>query len=106
MAGADAAIAFGGVVVIWQCVRWLRDGVWTEIAVSHAVLWYTGATSVNVPITSWLGVQKILAWILDAPLSLSAVAVGLMILLCLVTRVGAWICAAALLAYVGSIFLP
>jgi hypothetical protein len=64
----------GALIVIWnQIVGWLQTGEWSPLefrAAWHAV----GGTEPDLP--GLRGVQKILVWFLDQPLSVSLAAYG------------------------------
>jgi len=66
------SIGAGCFVIIWQCLRWLKDGVWQGMAVRDGLAWQYGTTMSHYsPDTGYLGVDKILTYILnDIPLSL------------------------------------
>lgn len=53
-------------VLCWQAYEWLKDGYWTPLPVSKMFLYFDWPFPV---ITQWRGVQKILDWLLDIPLS-------------------------------------
>jgi hypothetical protein len=70
-------IGFGGVAVFgFQCLWWLRDGYWTQGRLGE--LWYQ--LGFPYPALSWAGIERIVLWIFDLPLSggliLIAVIVG------------------------------
>jgi hypothetical protein len=56
----------GPALLVWQAYRWLKDGYWTEVPASTA-LTYMGCP---LPMVSWIGLQKIIDWLLDIPTSL------------------------------------
>ena len=56
----------GPAVVAYQIARWSKEGVWFSIPASYLLR----AMNVSRPETSWIGVQKILDWLLNLPLSL------------------------------------
>jgi hypothetical protein len=66
----------GLLVVGYKCLRWLHDGFWTSTDIRTAWLW-TG--SKLPPVTGELGLDKILAWILDQPLELGLIVGGLVV---------------------------
>ena len=70
--------AAGGLTVVaaplllgYQGLLWLQSGHWTPIALREAVSIFNGSPPIPDPTISWRGVQQIVGWLLDAPLSLS-----------------------------------
>jgi hypothetical protein len=66
----------GLLVVGYKCLRWLHDGFWTSTDIRTAWFW----TGSKPPVTGELGLDKILAWILDQPLELGLIVGGLIVL--------------------------
>src|SRR6266478_7683057 len=60
-----AAIFFGPALVCWQIYYWLKSGAWFPIPVSKALEYMQWP----YPNLEWRGVQKILDYFLDLPLS-------------------------------------
>jgi hypothetical protein len=56
----------GPALLVWQAYRWLKDGYWTAVPVSKALI-YMGCPP---PMVSWVGLQKIIDWLLNIPTSL------------------------------------
>jgi hypothetical protein len=50
----------GPALLVWQAYRWLKDGYWTAVPVSKALI-YMGC---RLPMVSWVGLQKIIEWLL------------------------------------------
>src|SRR6185437_1189511 len=80
-------LRFGGlsalaavVIVSLQCFGWLHDGYWTPHFLGE--IWFL--VGLPYPQISWVGVQRIVLWILNLPLSLSLMMVA--IFLCLVAE--------------------
>jgi hypothetical protein len=75
--GGGAMISAGLIVVLRQIVGWLYTGNWPPMefrAAWHAV----GGTEPDLP--GLRGVQKILAWFLDQPLSVSLAVYGAIVI--------------------------
>ncbi|MGY4227758.1 hypothetical protein ACVMIH_005119 [Bradyrhizobium sp. USDA 4503] len=77
-------VAIGGVVIglcgpaviAYQGLLWLQNGVWTPFAIRDALaIIHLGAT-IPDPSLSWIGVQKIVVWLLDFPLSIGLIVSG------------------------------
>jgi len=66
---AFIAIICGGGIFAWQIYVWLKLGYWTSIPLSEG-LQYVGfdLSSVYYP-SDWVGVMKIIQWLLKWPLS-------------------------------------
>jgi hypothetical protein len=63
------SILAGGLVLLWQCVRWLEVAVWEPVTLRIALNWWVGHPTRPGPSTGWLGVDRILDWVVDqAPL--------------------------------------
>ena len=74
MVGAVLMLA-SAVIAGWQCVVWLRDAQWPRVPVRELFVW-AGAT---LPTTSFQGVQEIIDWLLDCPLSVTLLVVGMLV---------------------------
>lgn len=68
--GLFLAVVFGLIAVSlvtagWQSLRWLQTGVWPKLA------WSDGLALIGIhhPRVAWIGVNRILAWVLDLPLA-------------------------------------
>ena len=63
----------------YQGLQWLKDGVWTPIPTWLALGWM----GFREPSSTWAGVQKIIAYVLDMPFAAVAfmVAIGIMLIL-------------------------
>jgi hypothetical protein len=59
-------------IVGWQTFEWLRDGVWTDLN----LVWGLAQAGLPLPQSSWLGIQKILDWLLTLPLAVSLGAIS------------------------------
>jgi hypothetical protein len=64
LAGAAAWI-----LVLWQIVPWLREGVWNS---------YSLSTCCGVE-TSWIGLQIIIDWLMNLPVTLVLALVGVLL---------------------------
>lgn len=75
--GLFGALGFFAAVllVVYQTFLWLKEGQWTAIAIS-SVLGKLNIDYYSVVDIRWAGVQKIVVWLLDLPLSLGVVAFG------------------------------
>jgi hypothetical protein len=69
-------ISAGFVTLGYQCVLWLQHGYWIPLAMREAKSIFDGSAPFNDPTFIWLGVQKIVAWILDVPLSAGLIVLG------------------------------
>ncbi|MBN9435014.1 MAG: hypothetical protein J0I45_21490 [Bosea sp.] len=65
-----APAAFAGLVILSQCIDWLKTGEWKSYQFA-AGLEYAGF---DHPKVGWAGVQKIIDWIFAWPLSVGLVA--------------------------------
>ena len=75
---------FGAILILspvlilgYQTYHWLRTAVWMPLTVGHLWTWNNFA----YPTANWAGVQSIIYWLLDLPLSLAS---------CLLIPVGIW----------------
>jgi hypothetical protein len=59
-------------VLAYQAILWLHDGQWTALSLRHLWDW----AGLGYPMFKWLGVQKIAVWVLDLPLSLALLVMG------------------------------
>jgi hypothetical protein len=69
--GFVAAICLLG----YQTFLWLKEGQWTPMPIS-SIFGILGFDYYSVIDVSWAGVQKILIWLLDLPLSLGLIVFG------------------------------
>jgi len=53
----------GSVVLLLECVKWLKVAVWETITLRHAVYWWTGELVARPARTGWLGADRGLDWI-------------------------------------------
>ena len=60
-------ILIGPGIIIWQGFKWLQLGQWISIPVSSVLIEF----DIPYPDTKWSGIQTIMEWILDFPLSLT-----------------------------------
>lgn len=72
---ALGTVGLPGYLVGRQIWTWLREGYWPAKSL-HDWLFEVGAGG---PYTSWLGVQRIIDWLLSMPLSLAMLFIGLML---------------------------
>jgi hypothetical protein len=75
-AGAGGIFACPAIIA-WQSYSWLRLGYWPALTVDDAWIW---AGMYAPPQTGWLGIDKIIGWIFESPLSLSAFIGGVALL--------------------------
>jgi hypothetical protein len=55
-------------IFAWQCFVWLRYGYWHPVPVAAAFQ----NLDISYPRTEWAGVRKMIDWVLELPLSLTA----------------------------------
>jgi hypothetical protein len=68
-------IVLAGVgISLYQIGLWLRDGYWTPLEFKLIF-----DKEPDLQQVTWIGVQKILAWILGSPLSVGLMVVGLLV---------------------------
>jgi len=72
LVGGLSLMLFGVAVLGYQCLLWLRDGVWTQFEVREVSRWLVGAD----PELGWRGVQQLVVWTLNSPLGFAAIAAG------------------------------
>jgi hypothetical protein len=58
-------VFIGPGIVVWQLFEWLKTGAWHPVPVTAAFDFF----KVGHPVTNWAGVQKMIEWGLDLPLS-------------------------------------
>lgn len=62
-------------VLIYQLYLWLKLGEWVSMPLSTLLVWlgfdYSSITNI-----AWVGVQKLVVWCLDLPLSIAAIMLG------------------------------
>ena len=75
MAIGACAIIGSPAIVLWQAFQWLKYGIWSDVLIRDACQW----AGLEVWPTEWLGVNRIINWILDEPLWLGLLSVGLLI---------------------------
>jgi hypothetical protein len=64
----SGAIIFSPVIALgYQVVHWLKHGSWLPMPLSMG----TDYLGITPPRAAWVGVQKVVDWILDLPLSLA-----------------------------------
>jgi hypothetical protein len=71
----------GPFVVIYQGLLWLREGFWTPFGIRHVLSIIHIGSPIADPSLSWRGVQNIIVWVLDSPLSIGLAIVGWLICL-------------------------
>ena len=76
----DLILLIGLGVLVYQCFLWLQNGVWTEydlLSVFNYVFENTEVHQWIINPESWIGMQKLLLWILEAmPVSLALMVPG------------------------------
>jgi hypothetical protein len=69
---AGYLIALMGVLILgFQIILWMRNGYWTPFSARQAVSVFAGGDPIPYPALSWRGIEKVVVWLLDAPLSVS-----------------------------------
>ena len=63
-------------VLGWQAYSWLRTGHWTALPIAKAFEYLEWP----IPATTWGGLQKIIDWIFDIPLSLTLFVLAFIVL--------------------------
>jgi hypothetical protein len=66
-------------VLAWQGYSWLRTGVWTALPLSKTFQYFDWP----MPSTNWLGLQKMIDWVLDIPTSFAVFVVSFLIVVLL-----------------------
>lgn len=69
--GALLVLAAIGIVG-WQCYEWLRFGEWPSLTVLSVLAW----SKIRAPHTEWIGVQKMIDWVLQWPASVPSFIFG------------------------------
>ena len=70
--GTPGILTWGGIVG-YQCVRWLQDGHWLPIVIRDGFHW----NGIFIRSTGWVGVDKIIGWLVDFPLSFAPLLFGI-----------------------------
>lgn len=73
----------GGLVLCWQCIQWLQDGIWIALPLVH--FWGVG------PIFEWRGVDIIAHDLLQLPLAPVMMVLGVAIRVAGILMTGAGI---------------
>jgi hypothetical protein len=61
------SIGLGALSILWQCIKWLELATWPSLTFRHGLAWWLGPmASYYVPQTGYLGVDRILLWVLDS----------------------------------------
>jgi hypothetical protein len=68
LAGILGAIA----IVVGQCLSWLQFDTWPEVPILHGVV----AFGLRAPTSAWPGIQKVINGVMDLPLSVAVLLVG------------------------------
>ena len=71
-----AMVLAGPGLLAYQCYHWLRWGFWNSITVRDWLEWATFGT----PSVSWIGVQRVLDFLLSLPMWMVTPAVGVLLL--------------------------
>jgi hypothetical protein len=58
-------VLVGPAILVWQGFQWLKDGYWTALPLSKAVVYFGWP----LPQVNWKGLQKIIDSFLDLPAS-------------------------------------
>ena len=76
----DMILLTGFGVLVYQCFLWLQNGVWTEYDLYTIFNYVFENTEVHqwmINPESWIGIQKLLIWVLEAiPVSLALMVPG------------------------------
>src|SRR5882724_9925922 len=63
-------------ILVWQAFQWLKTGVWIALPLSTLMDYF----EIHVSAGKWVGMQKIVDWVLDVPLSCVALVAALIII--------------------------
>lgn len=74
LVGAFGFLAGGG-IFLYQLYLWLRLGQWVSFPVSTLIVWL-GFDYSSVTDIAWIGVRKLVVWILELPLSIASIVAG------------------------------
>jgi len=66
----------GILVVGYQGILWLQDGVWTPFSMREVISILGWSSPIPDPMIPWYGIRKIIIWMLDASLSFGMFLVG------------------------------
>lgn len=62
-----ALVASSLTILGWQCVDWLRSGRWPDLTWRDALGWW----DIVVPQPSWVGLSRIVDWVMSLPFALA-----------------------------------
>jgi hypothetical protein len=65
-------------VFLYQIYLWLKLGQWVSMPLSTMIVWL-GFDFSSVTNITWIGIQKLVVWSLDLPLSIVSIIAGLAI---------------------------
>lgn len=65
MRGGALLELIGWGIIVVQCIAWLKNGVWYPVEVRDGFQ----ALSISTPYTDWAGIQMVVEWLLNFPLS-------------------------------------
>jgi hypothetical protein len=68
-----AAVTTGGVIIFLEIVHYLQVGYWTPVTVLRALQ----EVGLSPPVTSWVGVQKMVDGVLGLPFGVVSVLAGI-----------------------------
>jgi hypothetical protein len=69
-------VLIGPGIILWQLYTWLQTAKWRPVPVSDALKLF----EIPYPRFGWLGLQKIADWFLDLPLSVTAFALWMIVI--------------------------
>ena len=72
------SIGFGVLTILFQCLKWLKIDAWEALSLRDGFIWWYGPTAREyIPQTGFLGLDRILLWVLDnSPLAVWLIVVG------------------------------
>jgi hypothetical protein len=70
-----SGLVIGGGIISWQALQWLRNGYWISITVQDAFDWL----GVSAPVFQWVGVERIVQFLLASPSSIAIIVVFLVV---------------------------
>ena len=78
---AVAALGFligllGPLVVGFQGIHWFREGYWPPVNIRDGLSVFNHWQPIRNPFWEWQGVQKLIVWVLDVPLSIGLIVLG------------------------------
>lgn len=65
-----ASIILGGLVILGECLKWLKTAVWETPTFHDGLISTFGPSMFYISPTGYLGLDKIIGWALGSPLAL------------------------------------